>query len=272
MADFANHHTIESAMTVAAPHNRVALVTGAGSGIGLACAAALVAEGWRVVYTGRRADALAAAIAKAGDPFGDIAERALAVPCDVGDEASVAALFAAIRQRFGRLDLLFNNAGISLPVQTPDELDATAWRRAVDTNLNGAFFCLSEAFKQMRTQSPMGGRIINNGSISAHAPRPGSIAYTATKHAITGLTRAAALDGRAFDIAVGQIDIGNVASDMTERMAKGVPQADGSIRPEARMEVQSVVDGFMTMARLPLGANVLFMTVMATKMPFVGRG
>jgi len=272
VADFANHHTIESAMTIAAPHNRVALVTGAGSGIGLACAAALVAEGWRVVYTGRRADALAAAIAKAGDPFGDIAERALAVPCDVGDEASVAALFAAIRQRFGRLDLLFNNAGISLPVQTPDELDATAWRRAVDTNLNGAFFCLSEAFKQMRTQSPMGGRIINNGSISAHAPRPGSIAYTATKHAITGLTRAAALDGRAFDIAVGQIDIGNVASDMTERMAKGVPQAAGSIRPEARMEVQSVVDGFMTMARLPLGANVLFMTVMATKMPFVGRG
>jgi len=254
------------------PHNRVALVTGAGSGIGLGCAAALVADGWRVVYTGRRADALAAAIAKAGDPFGDIAERTLAVPCDVGDEHAVDALFAAITQRFGRLDLLFNNAGVSLPVQTPDEIDATTWRRAVDTNLNGAFFCLAGAFKLMRAQSPMGGRIINNGSISAYAPRPGSIAYTATKHAISGLTRAASLDGRAFDIAVGQLDIGNVASDMTERMAKGVPQADGSIKPEARMDLQSVVDGFMAMARMPASANVLFMTVMATKMPFVGRG
>ena len=254
------------------PHNRVALVTGAGSGIGLGCAAALVADGWRVVYTGRRADALAAAITKAGDPFGDIAERTLAVPCDVGDEHAVDALFAAITQRFGRLDLLFNNAGVSLPVQTPDQIDAATWRRAVDTNLNGAFFCLAGAFKLMRAQAPMGGRIINNGSISAYAPRPGSIAYTATKHAISGLTRAASLDGRAFDIAVGQLDIGNVASDMTERMAKGVPQADGSIKPEARMDLQSVVDAFMTMARLPASANVLFMTVMATKMPFVGRG
>jgi NAD(P)-dependent dehydrogenase (short-subunit alcohol dehydrogenase family) len=260
-------------MTAAAtPHNRVALVTGAGSGIGLGCASALVADGWRVVYTGRRAEALAAAIAKAGDPWGDIAERTLAVPCDVGDEQAVDALFAAIGARFGRLDLLFNNAGVSLPVQTPDEIDAATWRRAVDTNLNGAFFCLSGAFKMMRHQTPMGGRIINNGSISAHAPRPGSIAYTATKHAISGLTRAASLDGRAYDIAVGQIDIGNVASDMTERMTKGVPQADGSIKPEARMDLQSVVDGFMTMARLPASANVLFMTVMATKMPFVGRG
>jgi NAD(P)-dependent dehydrogenase (short-subunit alcohol dehydrogenase family) len=259
-------------MSSPSPHNRVALVTGAGSGIGLACAAALLADGWRVVYTGRRAEALQAAMAQAGDPWGDVAQRALAVPCDVGDEAAVAALFDTVQQRFGRLDLLFNNAGVSLPVQTPDEIDATTWRRAVDTNLNGAFFCLSGAFKLMRAQSPQGGRIINNGSISAHAPRPGSIAYTATKHAITGLTRAAALDGRAFDIAVGQIDIGNVASDMTERMAKGVPQADGSIRPEARMDVSAVVDSFMTMARLPLSANVLFMTVMATKMPFVGRG
>jgi NAD(P)-dependent dehydrogenase (short-subunit alcohol dehydrogenase family) len=258
--------------TSSLPHNRVALVTGAGSGIGQGCAAALVADGWRVVYTGRRLEALQAAIAQAGDPFGDIAERALAVPCDVGDEASVDALFATIAQRFGRLDLLFNNAGVSLPVQTPDQIDAATWRRAVDTNLNGAFFCLAGAFKLMRQQLPMGGRIINNGSISAHAPRPGSIAYTATKHAVTGLTRAASLDGRAFDIAVGQIDIGNVASDMTERMAKGVPQADGSIKPEARMDLQAVVDSFMTMARLPPGANVLFMTVMATKMPFVGRG
>ena len=259
-------------MTARSPHNRIALVTGAGSGIGLACATALLADGWRVVFTGRRADALAAAIAQAGDPWGDIAERALALPCDVGDEVSVAALFDTVRERFGRLDLLFNNAGISSPVLTPDELDAASWRRAVDTNLNGAFFCLSQAFKLMRAQSPMGGRIINNGSISAHAPRPGSIAYTATKHAITGLTRAAALDGRPFDIAVGQIDIGNVASEMTERMVKGVPQADGSIKPEARMEVSAVADSFMAMARLPLGANVLLMTVMATKMPFVGRG
>ena len=259
-------------MTAAAPHNRIALVTGAGSGIGLACAAALLADGWRVVYAGRRAETLATAIARAGDPWGDIADRAMAWPCDVGDEHAVAAMFDAVRVRFGRLDLLFNNAGISSPGLSPDELDAASWRRAVDTNLNGAFFCLSQAFKLMRAQSPMGGRIINNGSISAHAPRPGSIAYTATKHAITGLTRAAALDGRAFDIAVGQIDIGNVASDMTERMVKGVPQADGSIKPEARMEVSSVADGFMTMARLPPGANILFMTVMATKMPFVGRG
>jgi NAD(P)-dependent dehydrogenase (short-subunit alcohol dehydrogenase family) len=259
-------------MTAFAPHNRIALVTGAGSGIGLACAKALVADGWRVVYTGRRAEALAAAIAQAGDPWGDIAERALALPCDVGDEGLVAQMFDAIRQRFGRLDLLFNNAGVSLPVQTPDEIDAVTWRRAVDTNLNGAFFCLSQAFKLMREQSPQGGRIVNNGSISAHAPRPGSIAYSATKHAVTGLTRAASLDGRPFDIAVGQIDIGNVASDMTARMVSGVPQADGSIKPEARMDVSSVVDGFMTMARLPLGANILFMTVMATKMPFVGRG
>ena len=259
-------------MTTTAPHNRVALVTGAGSGIGQGCAAALLADGWRVVFTGRRADALAAAIAQAGDPFGDIAERALALPCDVGDDLAVAAMFDTIRQRFGRLDLLFNNAGVSLPVQTPDEIDATTWRRAVDTNLNGMFFCLSNAFKLMRGQSPQGGRIINNGSISAHAPRPGSIAYTATKHAVSGLTRAASLDGRPFDIAVGQIDIGNVASDMTERMTQGVPQADGSIKPEARMDLPSVVDGFMAMARLPASANVLFMTIMATKMPFVGRG
>ncbi len=259
-------------MPQATPHNRIALVTGAGSGIGEGCAAALVADGWRVVYTGRREDALRAAIARAGDPFGDIADRTLALPCDIGDERQVAALFDTVRQRFGRLDLLFNNAGISLPVRTPDEVGAADWRRAVDTNLNGAFFCLAGAFALMRAQQPMGGRIVNNGSISAHAPRPGSIAYTATKHAITGLTRAAALDGRAFDIAVGQIDIGNVASEMTQRMAEGVPQADGSVRAEPRMDPGAVTDTFMAMVRLPLGANVLFMTVMATKMPFVGRG
>ena len=185
---------------------------------------------------------------------------------------AVARLFDEVRQRFGRLDLLFNNAGISLPVRTPDELAGDDWRRAVDINLNGAFYCLAAAFRLMREQQPQGGRIINNGSISAHAPRPGSIAYTATKHAISGLTKTAALDGRPFDIAVGQIDIGNVASDMTERMARGVPQADGSIRPEPRMDMASLVETFLAMTRLPLSANVLFTTVMATKMPFVGRG
>ena len=248
--------------------NRIALVTGAGSGIGKGCATALLNDGWLVVFTGRRLDALEAAIAAAGDA----SSRGVAMPCDVAKEESVATLFDQIRRRFGRLDLLFNNAGIFLPVTTPDELSAAAWRAAVDVNLNGAFFCLSEAFKLMRAQSPQGGRIINNGSISAHAPRPGSIAYTATKHAISGLTRAAALDGRAFDIAVGQIDIGNVESSMTETMVKGVPQADGSIKPEPRMDLSAVTDTFMAMARLPLTANVLFMTVMATKMPFVGRG
>ena len=252
------------------PGPRIALVTGAGSGIGKGCATALLHDGWHVVFAGRRVDALQAAIAAAGDA--GTASRGTAIACDVTREESVAALFDAIRQRFGRLDLLFNNAGISLPAKSPDEVGAAAWRNAVDTNLNGAFFCLAEAFKLMRAQSPQGGRIINNGSISAHAPRPGSIAYTATKHAISGLTRAAALDGRPFDIAVGQIDIGNVASDMTEKMVAGVPQADGSIRPEPRMDMAAVTDTFMTMARLPLTANVLFVTVMATKMPFVGRG
>jgi NAD(P)-dependent dehydrogenase (short-subunit alcohol dehydrogenase family) len=225
-------------------------------------------EGWQVAFVGRRADALQAAIEQAGVPAG----QAHALPCDVADEAAVHAAFDAVQARWGRLDLLFNNAGISLPAKTPDEIDTTAWRQAVDINLNGAFYCLAQAFRLMRAQQPQGGRIINNGSISAHAPRPGSIAYTATKHAITGLTRAAALDGRPYDIAVGQIDIGNVASEMTARMAVGVPQADGSVRAEARMDMQAVVDTFMAMARLPLSANVLFMTVMATKMPFVGRG
>jgi len=248
--------------------NKIALVTGAGSGIGQGCATALLKDGWNVVFTGRRIEALNAAIAASGEH----APRALAVPSDVADEASVAALFETIRQRFGRLDLLFNNAGISLPSKPPDEVGGDAWRQAVGTNLNGAFYCLAAAFKLMREQAPQGGRIINNGSISAHAPRPGSIAYTATKHAISGLTRAAALDGRRFDIAVGQIDIGNVASEMTERMTRGVPQADGSVKPEPRMELSAVTDTFIAMTRLPLTANVLFMTVMATKMPFVGRG
>jgi len=247
---------------------KIALVTGAGSGIGQGCATGLLNDGWHVVFVGRRADALQAAIAAAGEA----GARAVAMPCDVGDEHAVARLFADVQARFGRLDLLFNNAGISLPTTLPGDYDPATWRRAVDVNLNGAFFCLAQAFKLMQTQQPMGGRIINNGSISAHAPRPGSIAYTATKHAVTGLTKTAALDGRPFNIAVGQIDIGNVASDMTQKMVAGVPQADGSIRPEPRMELQSVVDTFLGMARLPLSANVLFTTVMATNMPFVGRG
>jgi NAD(P)-dependent dehydrogenase (short-subunit alcohol dehydrogenase family) len=247
---------------------KIALVTGASSGIGKACATALLHDGWHVVFVGRRAELLKEAIAAAGEA----GTRGLALPCDVADEDQVAAAFAQVKERYGRLDLLFNNAGVSLPTTLPGDYDPKVWRQAVDVNLNGAFFCLAQAFKLMQTQAPQGGRIINNGSISAHAPRPGSIAYTATKHAISGLTKTAALDGRPFDIAVGQIDIGNVASDMTLKMVAGVPQADGSIKPEARMDMQAVVETFMTMARLPLSANILFTTVMATKMPFVGRG
>ena len=247
---------------------QVAVVTGASSGIGKACALALLAEGWQVALVGRRADALQATIAQAGAH----AAHALAVPTDVSKDEEVAQLFDTVVQHFGRVDLLFNNAGISLPYTLPGDMSAQTWRQAVDVNLNGAFYCLSHAFKHMQAQSPQGGRIINNGSISAHVPRPGSIAYTATKHAISGLTRAANLDGRALNIAVGQIDIGNVASDMTERMANGVHQADGSIKPEARMDMSAVVETFMTMARLPLSANILFTTVMATQMPYVGRG
>jgi NAD(P)-dependent dehydrogenase (short-subunit alcohol dehydrogenase family) len=248
--------------------SKIALVTGASSGIGRACAQDLLRDGWTVVFTGRRAHALQAAI----DACGADAARGLALAADVSKEDEVAALFSQIRQRFGRLDLLFNNAGVSPRATTPDDLSGAEWRTAVDVNLHGMFYCLSAAFKLMREQQPQGGRIINNGSISATAPRPGSIAYTATKHAVSGLTKTASLDGRPFDIAVGQIDIGNVASDMTARMAVGVPQADGSVRAEPRMDMSAVVETFMAMARLPLTANVLFTTVMATKMPFVGRG
>jgi NAD(P)-dependent dehydrogenase (short-subunit alcohol dehydrogenase family) len=248
--------------------SQIALVTGASSGIGKACALALLKEGWQVVLVGRRADALAAAVAEAGANAGN----AHAIPTDLSKEPEVTALFDQIRSRFGRLDLVFNNAGIFLPYALPGDLPGDEWRRAVDTNLNGAFYTLSYGFKLMQEQSPQGGRIINNGSISAHAPRPGSISYTATKHAITGLTRAAALDGRPYSIAVGQIDIGNVASDMTLKMASGVHQADLTIKPEPRMDMSAVVETFMTMARLPLSANILFTTVMATNMPFVGRG
>ena len=246
----------------------VAIVTGAGSGIGRCCALALLADGWQVALLGRRADALAETQAAAGAA----AARAHAMPCDVSDAAAVASTFDAVAARLGRLDLLFNNAGGGLGGKTPDLVTPEEWRRVVDVNLNGAFYGLSNAFRLMKAQRPIGGRIINNGSISAHAPRPGSIAYTATKHAVTGLTKSAALDGRPFGIAVGQIDIGNAASEMTARMAEGVMQADGSVRPEPRMDLDAVAETFMAMVRLPLSANVLFTTVMATHMPFVGRG
>jgi NAD(P)-dependent dehydrogenase (short-subunit alcohol dehydrogenase family) len=253
--------------SAAAPSSRIALVTGAGSGIGQATALALLAAGWTVVFSGRRQAALDAAIARSAH-----ADRAWACPTDVTDPASVNALFEAIRQRHGRLDLLFNNAGVFTAGVALEDLPLAAWRAAVDTNLTGAFLCLQQAFRLMKTQTPRGGRILNNGSISAHAPRPNSVAYTSTKHAMTGLTRSAALDGRAFDIAVGQIDIGNAATDMTTTMAAGMPQADGSVRAEARMDVQHVADAVVHLASLPLQTNVLFMTVMATGMPFVGRG
>ena len=247
---------------------KIALVTGASSGIGMACAQALLNADWQVIMVGRRADALQKAI----DAAGEKAANAVAIPADLSNEDAVQKLFEGIEQRFGRLDLLFNNAGMSLPYSLPGNLSGADFRSMVDINLNGAFYCLSHAFKLMQKQSPQGGRIINNGSISAHVPRPGSIAYAATKHAVSGLTRAAALDGRAFNIAVGQIDIGNVTSDMTAQMGKGVAQADGGIKAEACMDMSAVVSTFMTMAELHLSANILFTTVMATRMPFVGRG
>jgi NAD(P)-dependent dehydrogenase (short-subunit alcohol dehydrogenase family) len=248
--------------------SKIAIVTGAGSGIGRACAHGLLAEGWTVALLGRRADALAETATLAGAN----ASKALPLPCDVTNDQAVAAAFDTVVQRFGRLDLLFNNAGGGLAAKTPDLVTTEEWLQVVNVNLNGAFYCLRHAFRVMKAQAPQGGRIVNNGSISAYAPRPGSIAYTATKHAVGGLTKTAALDGRPFDIAVGQIDIGNAASEMTARMVDGVLQADGSIRPEPRMDLSAVVEVFLAMARLPLSANVLFTTVMATKMPYVGRG
>jgi NAD(P)-dependent dehydrogenase (short-subunit alcohol dehydrogenase family) len=247
---------------------KVALVTGASSGIGMACAHALAKEDWQVVMVGRRADALQQAIAALGAD----SSHCIALPTDLVQESEVETLFETIKQRYGRLDLLFNNAGISLPYTLPGDVSGKDWRSVVDINLNAAFYCLSHSFTLMQTQTPQGGRIINNGSISAHVPRPGSIAYAATKHAVSGLTRAAALDGRAFNIAVGQIDIGNVTSNMTAQMTQGVRQADGSIQAEPCMDMSAVVETFMTMARLPLSANILFTTVMASQMPFVGRG
>jgi NAD(P)-dependent dehydrogenase (short-subunit alcohol dehydrogenase family) len=254
------------------PHNRIALITGAGSGIGRATALALVADGWIVLCGGRRLEALRETIAQAGDPFDDIASRAFAVTADVTRPDSVAAMFDVVRARFGRLDLLFNNAGVFTPGVPLEDLSIEQWRQAVDTNLTGAFLCTQQAFRLMKNQQPRGGRIINNGSISAHAPRPNSVAYTATKHAMTGLTKAAALDGRAHDIAVGQIDIGNAVTELSAGMATGMPQADGSVRPEARMDVVHAANAVVQMAALPLEANVMFMTVMATRMPYIGRG
>lgn len=247
---------------------RVAMVTGAGSGIGRAVALALGREGWALVLAGRRKDALEAVAVEAGAA----GAATLVVPTDVADPDAVRALFAATRQRFGRLDLLFNNAGTGAPPVPMEDLSDAQWKAVVDVNLNGAFYCTREAVRLMKSQQPRGGRIINNGSISAHAPRPNSAPYTATKHAITGLTKSTALDGRAWDIACGQIDIGNAETPLTARMRQGVPQADGSIRPEPVMDVEHVARAVLYMASLPLDANVLFMTVMATRMPFVGRG
>jgi NAD(P)-dependent dehydrogenase (short-subunit alcohol dehydrogenase family) len=246
---------------------KVAIVTGGGSGIGKATALALLADGWRVALAGRRQDALEQVVAEAG-----AAGRALAVATDVTDPASVEALFAATVKQWGRVDLLFNNAGVGTAAIPLEDLPLEQWKKVVDTNLNGMFYGIQQAFRVMKSQSPMGGRIINNGSISAHAPRPHSIAYTATKHAVSGLTRAAALDGRRYNIAVGQIDIGNAATEMAARMAKGVPQANGEIAIEPLMDVKIVGQSVLYMASLPPEANVLFHTVMATKMPFVGRG
>ncbi|MFO7308725.1 MAG: SDR family oxidoreductase [Pseudomonadota bacterium] len=251
-----------------ASKGKVAIITGAGSGVGRAVAIAFLKDGYNVVLAGRRRDALEETIRLAGAGAG----QALAVPTDVTDPQSVKALFAACKERFGRLDVLFNNAGVSAPGVPLEELTYEQWQKVVDTNLTGPFLCTQEAFRIMKDQNPRGGRIINNGSVSAYAPRPNSAPYTATKHAISGLTRSTSLDGRKYDIACGQIDIGNAATDMAAKMAEGVPQADGSIRKEPLMDVTHVANAVLHMASLPLDANVLFMTVMATKMPFVGRG
>ena len=248
--------------------NKVAVVTGAGTGVGKAAAVALVQDGYRVALAGRRPERLAEAAAAAGAA----GARALVVPTDVSDPQSVRALFARTKEAFGRLDLLFNNAGVGAPGILLEELSYEQWKSVVDINLTGAFLCTQEAFKLMKNQEPRGGRIINNGSISAHAPRPNSAPYTATKHAMTGLTKSTSLDGRKYNIACGQIDIGNAATDLTARMARGVPQANGSTAVEPLMDVGHVARAVLYMASLPLDANVQFMTVMATKMPFVGRG
>ena len=251
-----------------AQKNKVALVTGAGSGIGKATALRLLADGYRLVLTGRRMEPLTEAAAESGAD----ADRILCQTADVGDPDSVATLFDKIRDRFGRLDLLFNNAGCSAPAIPMEELSFDQWQAVVSANLTGSFLCAQQAIKMMKAQTPMGGRIINNGSISAHAPRPHSAPYTATKHAITGLTKSISLDGREYNIACGQIDIGNADTDMTLPMLEGVQQANGEIAPEPRMDTNQVAEAVLHMANLPLETNVQFMTIMATKMPLVGRG
>ena len=249
-------------------NGRVAMITGAGTGVGRACALAMLREGWSVVLAGRRPEPLAKTKADAGAN----GERVLAVPADVSDPVSVEALFARTKEVFGRLDFLFNNAGVNAPGIPMEELTVEQWRYVVDVNLTGAFLCTREAFKLMKSQTPRGGRIVNNGSISAHAPRPNSAPYTSTKHAITGLTRSTSLDGRKYDIACGQLDIGNALTEMAARMADGVPQANGEIVAEPLMEPDNVARALVCMASLPPEANVQTLTVMATKMPFVGRG
>jgi NAD(P)-dependent dehydrogenase (short-subunit alcohol dehydrogenase family) len=250
------------------PYTKVALITGAGTGIGKAVALAFLQEGYCVTLAGRRKEPLEQAVTEAGT----VAGQALIVPTDVRDPTSVRTLFTQTKEAFGRLDVLFNNAGVSAPGIALEELSYEQWQAVVDTNLTGAFLCTQEAFKIMKSQDPRGGRIINNGSISAHAPRPNSAPYTATKHAMTGLTKSTALDGRKYDIACGQIDIGNALTEMAAVMTRGVPQANGSLAVEPVMDVQHVARAVLHMAALPLDTNVLFMTIMATKMPFVGRG
>jgi len=250
-----------------ASHNKVAIVTGAGTGIGKAVSLALLKDGYRVALAGRRKEPLEKAVADSG-----AGARALAVPTDVSDPQSVRALFAKAKDAFGRLDVLFNNAGIGAPGVPMEDLSFEQWKAVVDINLTGVFLCTQEAIKLMKSQDPKGGRIINNGSISAHAPRPNSAPYTATKHAVSGLTKSTSLDGRKYDIACGQIDIGNAHTELAARMANGVPQANGTIAVEPLMDVNHVASAVLYMASLPLDTNAQFLTIMATKMPFVGRG